>query len=57
MLGAAWLFVATARGFGERLRPRSLLLGFGLSLLVYLFFTRVLSLALPSGPLERMLLG
>lgn len=57
VLGAAWLFVATARGFGERLRPRSLLLGFGLSLLVYLFFTRVLSLALPSGPLERMLLG
>lgn len=57
VLGSAWLFVATARGFGEPVRLRSVALGLGLSLAVYLFFTRVLSLALPAGPLERVLLG
>jgi putative tricarboxylic transport membrane protein len=57
VLGAAWLFIATARGFGEAIRARSLALGFGLSLLVYLFFTQALSLTLPSGPLERLLVG
>jgi putative tricarboxylic transport membrane protein len=57
VLGAAWLFVATARAFGERVHGRSLALGMTLSLVVYLFFTRVLSLALPAGPLERLLLG
>jgi putative tricarboxylic transport membrane protein len=57
VLGSAWLFIATARGFGEALRLRSLAIGLGLSLLVYLFFTRVLTLALPAGPLERLLLG
>lgn len=55
--GAAWLFVATARGFGERIGPRPIALGAGLSALVYLFFTRALSLGLPAGPLERALLG
>lgn len=57
VLGSAWLFVATARGFGEAIRARSVALGLGLALLVYLFFTRVLTLALPAGPLERLLLG
>lgn len=57
ILGSAWLFTATARAFGERLRLRSVGLGLGLSLAVYVFFTRVLSLALPAGPLERFLLG
>jgi putative tricarboxylic transport membrane protein len=57
VLGSAWLFVATARGFGERVPVRSVALGLVLSLAVYLFFTRVLSLALPAGPLERLLQG
>lgn len=57
VLGAAWLFIATARGFGEAVRLRSVAIGLGLSLAVYLFFTRVLTLALPAGPFERMLLG
>jgi putative tricarboxylic transport membrane protein len=57
VMGSAWLFVATARAFGERLRWPSVALGFGLSLAVYVFFTKVLSLALPAGPLERLLLG
>lgn len=57
VLGAAWLFIATARGFGEAIRLRSVVLGIGLSLLIYLFFTQALSLTLPSGPLERLLVG
>jgi len=55
--GSAWLFVATARGFGERIAARSVGIGTVLAALVYVFFTRVLSLALPAGPLERLLLG
>jgi putative tricarboxylic transport membrane protein len=57
VLGSTWLFVATARGFGERFSPKSVGLGAGLCVAVYLFFTRALSLALPAGPLERLLLG
>jgi putative tricarboxylic transport membrane protein len=57
VLGSAWLFVGTARGFGERISPKSVGIGAVLAALVYLFFTRVLSLALPAGPLERLLLG
>jgi putative tricarboxylic transport membrane protein len=57
VLGAAWLFVATARGFGEPIALKSIALGVGLCGLVYLFFTRALSLALPAGPFERLLLG
>lgn len=55
--GSAWLFVGTARGFGEPLSARSVGIGAVLAALVYLFFTRVLSLALPAGPLERLLMG
>lgn len=57
VLAAAWLFVATARAFGERFGIKSIALGIGLSATVYLFFTRALSLALPAGPIERVLLG
>lgn len=57
VLGSAWLFVGTARGFGERISAKSVGIGAVLAALVYLFFTRVLSLALPAGPLERLLLG
>jgi len=57
VLAAAWLFVATARGFGERISIKSVAIGLVLSFAVYVFFTRALSLALPSGLLERLLLG
>jgi putative tricarboxylic transport membrane protein len=52
---ATWLFAATARGFGAKFSPKSVGFGLALSLAVYLFFTRALSLGLPSGPLERLL--
>lgn len=54
ILASAWLFIGTARGFGERVSPKSVAIGVGLSALVYLFFTQALSLGLPAGPLERL---
>ena len=55
ILSSLWLFALTTRGFGERLGIKPLAIGAVLSLLVYLFFTKALSLALPAGPLERLL--
>lgn len=57
VLGSAWLFVATARAFGQRVRLLSPAIGLVLSSLVYLFFTKALTLSLPAGPLERLLFG
>ena len=54
VLASTWLFVGTARGFGQRLSPKSFALGFGLAALIFLFFTKALSLGLPAGPLERL---
>jgi putative tricarboxylic transport membrane protein len=54
VLSSLWLFALTARGFGERFSLKSLGIGAALALAVYLFFTKALSLALPSGPLERL---
>ena len=50
-----WLFALTARGFGERIGAKLLAIGFVLSMAVYLFFTKALSLSLPTGPFERLL--
>ncbi|MFY9510142.1 MAG: tripartite tricarboxylate transporter TctB family protein, partial [Rubrivivax sp.] len=52
---SAWLFVLTARGFGAAIDARSIAIGIGLSALVFVFFTKALSLGLPAGPLERLL--
>jgi len=49
------LFAATARAFGRRALLADLLIGFGLGLVVYLIFTKLLTLSLPQGPLERLL--
>jgi len=57
VMGATWLFAATARAFGQPLRSRSPVIGLVLAALVYAFFTQALSLSLPAGPLERLLLG
>ena len=50
-----WLFALTARGFGERISAKLIAIGAVLSLAVYLFFTKALSLGLPAGPFERLL--
>ncbi len=57
VIGAAWLFVATAAAFGQPIRIKSPVIGFFLALAVYVFFTLGLSLSLPAGPLERALFG
>lgn len=57
VVGSTWLFVATARAFGQPIRIKSPLIGFTLAAVVYAFFTKALSLSLPTGPLERLLLG
>ena len=57
VIGSTWLFAATARGFGQPIRFKSPAFGFVLAASVYAFFTQALSLSLPSGPLERLLLG
>jgi putative tricarboxylic transport membrane protein len=51
---STWLFVGTARAFGERRWVRSTAIGLALTTLAYLFFSRVLALTLPAGPLERL---
>ncbi len=53
VLASAWLFALTARGFGVPLGWRPIGIGAALSLLVYGFFTKALSLGLPAGALER----
>lgn len=55
IIGATTLFVATARAFGQPVSARSVGIGLVLTALVYFFFARVLSLALPAGPLETLL--
>jgi putative tricarboxylic transport membrane protein len=57
VLGSTCLFALTARAFGEPLHVKSLGFGFVLAALVYAFFTQALSLSLPSGPLERLVIG
>ena len=57
VIGATWLFVATAAAFGQPIRLKSPLIGLALALAVYVFFTLGLSLSLPAGPLEHALFG
>ena len=57
VLGAAWLFAATAKAFGQRLGIKSLSIGLILAIAVFAFFTQVLSLSLPAGPLEHFISG
>jgi putative tricarboxylic transport membrane protein len=55
--GATLLFVCTACGFGRSLFSLGPVYGLALSVIVYVFFTKALSLTLPAGPLERLLFG
>jgi putative tricarboxylic transport membrane protein len=49
------LFAATAWAFGRRAVLADALLGFLLSTFIYLVFTKLLTLGLPQGPLERLI--
>lgn len=55
VLAATTLFVATARAFGKPVGLVSIGLGLALSLAASLFFTQLLSLSLPVGPIETVL--
>ncbi len=48
------LFAATATAFGRRNIPADLAIGFVLSTFIYLLFSKLLTLTLPQGPLERL---
>jgi putative tricarboxylic transport membrane protein len=48
------LFVATATAFGRRAILTDLAIGFVMTTLIYVAFSRLLTLSLPAGPLERL---
>ena len=48
------LFVATATAFGRRAILTDLVIGLVLTTLIYVAFSRLLTLSLPAGPLERL---
>jgi putative tricarboxylic transport membrane protein len=50
----ALLFAATAAAFGRRAVHTDLLIGLVLATVVYLAFDKLLTLALPAGPIERL---
>jgi len=49
VLSSTVLFWGVAIGFGDRRPVRTILIGFALSLVVYLAFTKLLGLTLPAG--------
>jgi putative tricarboxylic transport membrane protein len=51
----AVLFAATAKAFGRRAVLVDLAIGLVLAIAVYLLFDKLLTLALPAGPIERLL--
>ena len=56
VLAIALLFSCTARGMGRRAFAVDFAIGFGLGLAIFLTFAKLLTLILPSGPLERLFL-
>lgn len=52
--GMAVLFATTAFAFGRRAPLVDIALGLLLSALIYLLFSKLLTLSLPQGPLERL---
>lgn len=51
----AILFAATATAFGRRAIPTDLAIGLVIAAVIYLAFSKLLTLSLPAGPLERLL--
>ncbi len=49
------LFAATATAFGRRAFLTDLAIGFGIGVLIFVVFDKLLTLSLPAGPLERLL--
>ena len=55
IVGTAILFAATAAAFGRRAMLADLGIGLVLAAAIYLLFSKLLSLSLPVGPLERLI--
>jgi putative tricarboxylic transport membrane protein len=55
MIGTALLFATTSAAFGRRAFLVDLLIGAVLAVIIYLLFAKLLTLALPAGPLEHLL--
>jgi putative tricarboxylic transport membrane protein len=55
MIGTALLFAATATAFGRRAFVTDLAIGAVIALFIYVLFGKLLTLSLPTGPLERLL--
>ncbi|WP_089176201.1 tripartite tricarboxylate transporter TctB family protein [Bosea sp. AS-1] len=56
IIAIALLFACTARGMGRQAFAVDLAIGFVLGLAIFLTFAKLLTLILPSGPLERLFL-
>jgi putative tricarboxylic transport membrane protein len=54
IIATTLLFAMTAAAFGRKALHIDLAIGFVLATVVYLVFSKVLSLALPAGPLEHL---
>ncbi|WP_105386587.1 tripartite tricarboxylate transporter TctB family protein [Neorhizobium alkalisoli] len=54
ILGSTLLFAFTARAFGRKALLKDICLGAVMSVLIFLLFNKLLTLALPLGPLERL---
>ena len=50
------VFACTARGMGRQALAIDAAIGFMLGLIIFLVFAKLLTLILPSGPLERLFL-
>jgi putative tricarboxylic transport membrane protein len=55
ILATAVLFAATAAAFGRTAFLVDLLIGLVLGVVIYVVFSKLLSLSLPTGPLEHLL--
>jgi putative tricarboxylic transport membrane protein len=51
----AILFAATSAAFGRRAFLTDLLIGLVLGVVIYLLFSKLLTLSLPMGPIERLI--
>ena len=55
ILATTILFAATARAFGRRALLADAAIGLALGVAIHLLFSKLLTLSLPAGPLERLL--
>ncbi|RXT52462.1 hypothetical protein B6S44_16930 [Bosea sp. Tri-44] len=55
IVATAILFSCTARGFGRDALPTDIAIGLVLGTAIYLLFLKLLTLSLPTGPLEALL--